>query len=175
MNILQYLEKLINNQDFILGVFASLVAAFIIWIIKQIITCLQERSDFNGKWETCLYDTNNAIVKRDITKVKHNKKTNWLYGKVGRAFPLNQIYRKWKMTGLLVGDNIICLVWSKQIITSFNCAYFHQTKDYYYDGYYLKFNNKSNQIEKCKITLSKIDRKFSIKQLIKTIKDYFKQ
>lgn len=160
---IQNLKELINNQDFILGVIASLVAAFIIWIIKQIFIWLQERSDFNGKWETCLYNDKNNIIKKDITNVKHNKKTNWLNGKIGRSFPINQSYRKWNMKGLLVGDNIICLVWSKQMITSFNCAFFHQISDYYYEGYYLKFNNKENKIEKCKITLSKIKKKAYLK------------
>lgn len=170
---IENLKTIITNEDFILGVLASLVAAFILWLVKMSITAFHERSDFNGKWETCLYDTNNIVIKKDITKVRHNRKSNWLYGTVGRTFPLNQTYRKWKMKGMLVGSNIICLVWSKQIITSFNCAYFHQTKDYYYDGYYLKFNDNTNKIEKCKITLSKINKKSTFIKVLKFIKNYF--
>ena len=144
------------DSNYILGVLTSLTATFIVWFCKKLLTLVEEKSDFNGQRETCLYDLNNTIIKKDVTKVKHNKKTNWLHGKVGRAFPKNQAYRRWDMLGILAGDNIICLVWSKQIITSFNCAFFHQIDDYFYEGYYLKFNNDSNQIEKYKITLSKI-------------------
>lgn len=57
---------------------------------------------------------------------------------------------------MLAGNNIICLVWPNQIITSFNCEFFHQIDDYFYEVYYLKLNNDSNQIEKYKIKLSKI-------------------
>lgn len=142
-------------NSFVFGVATSLVGTFIAWCIKRIIISVQERSDFNGQWETCLYDENDQIVKRDLTKVRHNRRTNWLIGKIGRTFPITQKYRRWNMAGLLLGDNIICLCWSNQMITSVNCAFFHQVSDYYYEGYYLRYSHEKNCVERRKITLKK--------------------
>ena len=77
-----------NVNSFVFGVATSLVGTFIVWCIKKIIISIQERSDFNGQWETCLYDENDQVVKRDLTKVRHNRRTNWLIGKIGRTFPI---------------------------------------------------------------------------------------
>jgi ABC-type transport system involved in Fe-S cluster assembly fused permease/ATPase subunit len=144
-------------QIYIPGIIASLIAAFIIWFIKYIITRIQERSDFNGAWKILIYDSNNQLMKEYVTEIKHNKKTHWIYGRAKRKFPQNDTSKKWKVLGLLFGKDIICLVWSTQSFVSLNCSYLHQTKNegYEYEGLCLKKTN--DKIEKYKTTLSKIE------------------
>ena len=141
-------------QNYIPGIVASLIAAFIIWFIDKIITSIQEKSDFNGQWESCLYDDNSNIIKRDIVKIKHNKKTGWIHGNVKRNLPKEETYKEWKIEGLLIGKDIICLIWSKQSFVSLNCSYLRQIEGYEYEGFCLK--NINENIEKYKVTLSKM-------------------
>ncbi len=147
----------ILTQNYIPGVVASLIAAFIIWSIKNIIIKIEEKSDFNGTWKSLIYDDNNQLIKEYIIEIKHNKKTGWIHGKAKRKFPQNDTSKKWKALGLLVGKDIICLVWSTQSFVSLNCSYLHQTKNegYEYEGLCLKKNN--DKIEKYRTTLSKIE------------------
>lgn len=137
------------------GVIASLIAGLVMWIVGKIVITFQERSDFSGKWLCCIYDQNN-IIKKDIIQIKHNKKSGWIHGKSKRAYPEKDNFKNWKVIGLLVGKDIICLIWSTQSFVSLNCSYLTQIENegYKYRGYCLK-NDKKN-IKKYRISLSKI-------------------
>lgn len=143
-------------KNYIPGIIASLIAALIVWGVKNIILLFRERSDFNGCWESCLYNNENQMIKKDRIKIKHNKKTGSIHGKANRIIPESDDFKKWRVSGILKGKDIICLIWSTQSFVSLNCSYLHQTEneDYKYEGYCLK--NVDNKIEKYKITLIKV-------------------
>lgn len=145
-------------QNYIPGIIASLIAAFIVWCIKNVILSFHERSDFNGYWESCLYNNDNQLIKKDRIKIKHNKKTDSIHGKANRIIPESDDSKKWKVSGILKGKDIICLIWSTQSFVSLNCSYLHQTEneEYKYEGYCLK--NVDDKIEKYKIILRKVKR-----------------
>lgn len=146
----------IFTLNYINGIITSLIAALIIWFVKVIFISIQEKSDFSGKWINRLYNKDDNIIKKDIIQIKHNKKTGWIHGKVKRTYPEKEESKNWKVIGLLMGKDIICLIWSTQSFVSLNCSYLTQIENegYKYEGFCLK--NYKNCIKKYKISLEKI-------------------
>lgn len=161
-------------QNYIPGVLASLIAAFIVWIIKKIIIFIFERSDFNGYWANTVYDDENTIIKNDIFAIKYNKKTRWIEGKFIEVMPLrkctispNDFLQKWQISGILIGKDLACVIWSSQNLIGLNCCYLRlmENKGYKYEGICLK--NSNDKVKAYRMELTKIERyKVSLKTKI---------
>ena len=134
---------------------ALIISIFIILFV-YILIVLFSKSIFNGLWKMRIYDENNLIIEENIVKIKYNKKTHWLHGKFNKTFQNKNNHAKFILAGLLLKYQIVCLIWSLDILqVNINCIFLHLTNDYLYEGYCVKCN-EYNQIQKNKITLSKI-------------------
>lgn len=96
------------------------------------------------------------MIKRDIYKIKHNRKTNELRGHIKRYFPEDQSYREWEMVGKVDGDGYILICfWSKvKTYKSRGCIFTRHKGDNIFEGYYLE-DHKDGKIDRTPIRLKK--------------------
>lgn len=106
-----------------------------------------------GIWINEIFDEDDQVIKRDIAKNKHNKKTNCIIGTVRRETPYQCPSKKWNCSGIITDDHIIVSFWANDLIKSDGCVYATFVSDYTYEGCYLK--EAENEIRKVKIRLAK--------------------
>lgn len=114
-------------------------------------------SKYTGTWEDEIFDPEGqVIIKRDEYKLRHNRFTNTIKGKINRYEPSNQRYRSWVCTGVIDGDCLILTFWSnKRILKSNGCIYAKHCGDSSFEGFYLEDHN--GVIDRTKIRLIKKD------------------
>ena len=139
------------------GVITSLLGAIIGFFAHKLwdFFFLFRKSAFSGVWEGEI-NKNGQIEKRDSYKIKHNKRTNELYGTISRIYPENQTYRKWKMVGKLDGDGYILYSFWSVVSThrSRGVVYLRHKEDNVFEGYYLE-DHIEGKIDKTSIRLIK--------------------
>lgn len=142
-------------EQFIVGVISGIVASFICWFAKTTYQYFRyyKNSKYRGTWINEIFDENNQVIKRDITTIKHNQRTNCITGRVKRDFPYEQRTKKWYCSGVITDNHIIVSFWANDLIKSDGCVYASFVSDYTYEGYYLK--ETENRICKVKIRLTK--------------------
>lgn len=143
------------RADFYMGVLASLLAAFVSWIINKLIEALECRSGITGKWELFIYE-HGSLIKVDKMIIKHNRKTGMIKGKERRKYPYKQRHRKWKIYGSLSGRTIMLVAFASEEIDSQASGYLKMIEDKYFSGFYLKLNSKTNEIEKIEVEMKKL-------------------
>lgn len=142
--------------EFLMGVLASLLAAFIAWIIRNAISLSEYRSGMTGKWEVSIYDRTGNIIKKDKMLINHNRKTGEIKGKEYREMPYEQRNREWYINGKMSGKTIMIIAFATEEINSHACGCLRIIEDGFFSGYYLKCSNKTNKIEKIKVDMKKL-------------------
>lgn len=142
----------------VLGVFGSVIATGICYLIKIVWTNYQTRkSKYTGYWRTYIYDeTGTNIIKEDILELKHNVKTNEFKGTIKRDLPTEQRHRDWVFKGVFINESMLLVFWSKQAIPSYGVEYLVLVGDLEFQGYYLKKDHNSDNIYKVKIVNKKV-------------------
>ena len=143
------------NADFleeiiIISFFSFLFGCF----FKSFKETMQERrSGLTGKWKISIYNTREEIIKQDFADVKHRGKD--VYGKIRRVIPDKRSYRKWEFIGKKHNDDVfIIFISNNESIPSSGCAHVHLKKDFRYEGFYFKIDEK-NKIVPVKIVIEK--------------------
>lgn len=139
-------------NDFSINLIAGLVGAFILYIIQVFYKYITEqRSPFTGIWEGNIYDTNGAVIKRDIFRI--HQRGNTIQGVIVRDYPNEQHPRNWHVSGKLIGREFFGIFWPKSgNITSHGSFYLTQVGDKRFVGYYMSLhlqvdkNNNTKEI-----------------------------
>lgn len=141
--------------NYIVGVISGITASLIWWLIQSMYTYFKfyKNSKYRGIWINEIFDEDNQVIKRDIAKIKHNLKTNYITGIVRREIPYQYPSKKWHCSGIITDDHIIVSFWANDLIKSNGCVYATFVSDYTYEGCYLK--EAENEIRKVKIRLTK--------------------
>ena len=130
-------------NEMILRILCSVIGATLVILVQILIRFISEkRGAFTGKWENHIYNENGEIIKRDSLNVK--QRGDLIHGFIKRFQPEDQSHRKWKMIGRIRGKDFFAIFWSRDpSIISYGCWYVHQKSDFRFEGYYLKFHEKS--------------------------------
>ena len=131
----------------------ALILNVIGWTIAQISAFVG--SKYTGEWEDEIFDpTGSVVIKRDEYKLRHNRFTNKIKGKIRRYEPGGQRHRSWICTGVIDGEYLILTFWSnKHILKSNGCLYAKHKDDNCFEGFYLEDHN--GVIDTTKIRLIK--------------------
>lgn len=159
------------SSDFWYGILASLVAAFITWMIREIITELTNKSPLSGYWYTLVYG-NEKVVKADFYYLKHDKKTGEITGKMERFYPSDQVGRKWEIRGMTQRQYLVLYSHSMELNTSMAAAVCRIVEDNCYEGYYLRYAETDYNIDLVEIKYYKtsISRRFYNQNKINALK-----
>lgn len=144
----------ILNVSFISGILASIIAALIIDVIKEIV--IYKRAPFTGEWVDEICDQSGNVVKVDEYKLKQNKRNNIIKGKIQRVLPNAQSYRKCYCIGVVDGEFMILIFWpirENNISRVNGCMYLKHEFDNEFKGYYMTEHNE--KIDMTPITLKK--------------------
>lgn len=151
-----FLSSLIP-QGFLDNLWTEILLAIILnligWAIAQLSAFVG--SKYTGTWQDEIFDpTGQNIIKRDEYKLRHNRFTNQIKGKINRYEPSEQRHRNWICTGVIDGDFLILTFWSnKRILKSNGCIYAKHNDDNCFEGFYLEEHN--GVIDRTKIRLIK--------------------
>lgn len=148
------IANIVSSQEFILGIIASLIGALILWGFEEFVKAVRTRSPFTGYWFSLIYE-NEEIVKSDLYHLKHNRRTKEVSGWMERVFPLEQKGRKWRVTGIQNGQDLIIFSHSNKLSTSTAAAVCRLTRDNYFEGFYLRYSENKKEIEKVEIHYKK--------------------
>ena len=139
-----------------LGILGTAIYELIIYLIRTYI--LNHGSEYSGIWNDAIYDNNNNVVKIDEIKMQHNKRTDEFVGRITRKMPVDQDYRKWKCKGVFRNNVMLMVFWPEKNLLSYGVMYLVLDGDFKYKGYYLKYENGKNDIEKVKVTCEKVQK-----------------
>ncbi len=162
----------ILNLDFLIEIVIKVaITLFLILCLEFLRKIIQEgRSGLTEKWKINIYNTKEEIVKQDSVNMKHRGKD--INGKIKRVMPDWQSHRKWEFIGKKHNDDIfIIFISDNENIPSSGCARVHLEKDFRYEGFYFKIDER-NKIIPVKIVIEKeidANRNKVIKLVIKLL------
>ena len=154
INILDFLTGLFTVQHF-QGAVISILVAIMSWAVGQLYILIRYRSKYSGTWDVRIYDNDMNVIREYTLIFRHNSKTGNVKGCAKRFNPDTQSKIRLQVTGFLLNNQFIGFTSTNEPLQHPAAFHLILENNYFFKGFYLRRNLKTNDIEKISLDYTK--------------------
>jgi len=145
--------------SFLSGIIASLIAAFITFLCRQVINNFRNKSEYSGTWLFQIYDEKMNVIQKDLLFFKHDIKTGIICGDTSKTFPQKKSWKKRSVIGVLLLGRLLTISYTYEPIQSMSATHSVLIEDYHFRGFILRYIMQDNKIVTNNIDITKLGNK----------------